>query len=484
MAEPRRTQKQISERYQGNLTYYSGRRWWRRAQFLASAVVVAAVVAAIIFYERRGPQEFFTAGPISSVHASFGNDCGQCHDPRLTSSGPLTVERFRQVLDDRFHHGIPLQPLDAKCETCHQQHALHEPNVVENRSCSVCHQEHKGATSLGVVASLECAACHADAHVMQASAAKGAGMPASAFRIRPTRPTQVVFESPRPQSGYTKTIASFWTDHPDFQLKRDGARDPNMLRFNHQRHFAADIPLLNGQKLDCTSCHQADAEGRYVKRISFAANCQACHALQFDANNPELVLPHGNADAVHAYLRTLPSQYGELAVKRGIVEPKKVQLFVVQQFVQLRNAHRSVEDIERDAFFTDSPYRRDSSVPGRARGSFYGCAFCHEVKSSAAAVPTITKPVLIDRWLPHGSFNHAKHTSIKCDDCHHATQSHDTSDILLPAKATCVACHSPPGKVASECITCHTYHAPPQIAAVAAGSTLKDMLRAGTRGSR
>src|SRR5437588_7967588 len=53
--------------------------------------------------------------------------------------------------DLRFHHGIPLQPLDNKCQSCHQQHSLHEPNVVQNRSCSVCHQEHKGAASMRAV---------------------------------------------------------------------------------------------------------------------------------------------------------------------------------------------------------------------------------------------------------------------------------------------------------------------------------------------
>jgi hypothetical protein len=31
----------------------------------------------------------------------------------------------------------------------------------------------------------------------------------------------------------------------------------------------------------------------------------------------------------------------------------------------------------------------------------------------------------------------------------------------MPTKANCIACHSPQGKVVAECITCHTYHAPP-----------------------
>src|SRR5712675_2013408 len=156
MAEPRRTQKQIAERYKDNLTYYRKIKWVRVTRFFVSAILMAGAVAAIVVYHQRGAEKFFIAGPISRAHANFGNDCKKCHDPRLIVEGPLTPERFRQVVEDRFHHGIPLQPLDNKCQSCHQQHSLHEPNVVQNRSCSVCHQEHKGATSMRAVASLEC----------------------------------------------------------------------------------------------------------------------------------------------------------------------------------------------------------------------------------------------------------------------------------------------------------------------------------------
>src|SRR5437588_6954625 len=481
MPEPRRTQKQIAERYKDNLAYYRKINWLRVARFLVSAIIVAGAVVTIAVYQQRGAEKFFIAGPISRAHANFGNDCGKCHDPRLMVDGALTLERFGQVIKDRFHHGIPLQALDNKCQSCHQQHNLHEPNVVQNRSCSVCHQEHKGVASMRTVASLECAACHSDTHIMQASAGKGAQMPASAFQIHPARPMQVVFQLPRPPAGFTSAFTSFWSDHPEFQLKREKARDPDVLRFNHQRHFASDIPLLNGQRLDCISCHKADEEGRYLKRISFAANCQACHSLQFDPNNPELMLPHGDSNAVRAFLRTLPTQYAQLAVKRGLVQQKEIQSFVVRQLVRLRDNRRPVEDLERDIFFTTSPYRPQQSTTLQPHGSFYGCAVCHEVKANGDAAPTITKPILIDRWMTHAQFNHAKHASVKCDDCHHAAQSRETSDILMPDKASCVTCHSPQGKVAAECITCHTYHAPPQVAANQPGVTrlsLKVMLLA------
>jgi hypothetical protein len=84
--------------------------------------------------------------------------------------------------------------------------------------------------------------------------------------------------------------------------------------------------------------------------------------------------------------------------------------------------------------------------------------------------------------MVQANFDHAKHTSVKCDDCHHAMQSRDTADVLMPTKANCVTCHSPQGKVVAECITCHTFHAPPQVAVSlgsASGSAVKQMLLGG-----
>ena len=65
-----------------------------------------------------------------------------------------------------------------------------------------------------------------------------------------------------------------------------------------------------------------------------------------------------------------------------------------------------------------------------------------------------------ERWLAQAKFNHAKHTGVSCDKCHDAVHSQDTADILLPARETCTACHSPRGGVANACAECHTYHQP------------------------
>ncbi len=114
---------------------------------------------------------------------------------------------------------------------------------------------------------------------MEASAKKGATLPPAVFHLRPHPPQQVVFEMPRPPRGYTKLISSFASDsHPEFQLVREKAFDPDttingntrsdILSFNHQRHFAPDIPPVEkNRKLDCNYCHKPDPEGRLCRYL-------------------------------------------------------------------------------------------------------------------------------------------------------------------------------------------------------------------------
>jgi len=209
-------------------------------------------------------------------------------------------------------------------------------------------------------------------------------------------------------------------------------------------------------------CHKPDPQGRFYLRINFEANCQSCHALQFDERNPSLHLPHGDVNLARSFLRTLPAQYAELARAQGKARDyNDVKTFIAQQMNGLRRQFGSDEAFERAVFFETSPYKREDAAPSRA--NFSGCAHCHEVKMEGRT-PVVTPPVLIDRWMLRANFNHAKHTSVGCVDCHQqARTSQLTSDVLMPAKQNCVVCHSPETKkVSSDCITCHTYHQPGQ----------------------
>ncbi len=465
MAEPTRTQKQIAERYKGNLAYYKRLHPWRAARIAVSFVALVGGLLAVLYYHRHANPEFFNPGAISSGHALIAQDCAKCHQPKLAPRELLDPYKLGFALGQQFNLRTTVALIDGKCANCHADRDFHAPTVVANRSCSACHQEHRGPEAISLASDRDCAACHNDRKVMQASAALGRQLPASAFPPPRNLAQRAALQLPRPPDGQTQVFARFDGAHPDFRWEQNQARDPDTLRFNHQRHFAADIPLSHGRRLECASCHQPEPDGRYLRRISFEANCRSCHALQFDPRNPELTLPHGDPAAVRGFLRTLPGQYEALAVSKGLTSPAQRERFVAAQLTQLRERVRSGEDFERQIFFTSDPYRQVEGSAPPIGSVFHGCAFCHEVKPAAHGAPLVTKPILVDRWLLHGQFNHAKHQSVGCNDCHHATASRETADVLLPAKASCVACHSPAGKVASNCTTCHDYHHAPISAA-------------------
>jgi hypothetical protein len=109
---------------------------------------------------------------------------------------------------------------------------------------------------------------------------------------------------------------------------------------------------------------------------------------------------------------------------------------------------------------TFGPAANIGTLTGETRAVFPGCALCHEVKRTAGGSPEITRPIIAERWLTRAKFNHAKHLGISCVQCHDASHSQSSADIILPPKETCAACHSPRGGVANSCAECHRYHQP------------------------
>src|SRR5258705_2276574 len=475
MDEEHGTQREIAKSYRDRVQARFTRTISRRTRFLLSVLFFAGGVVAIYYCEKTKPQEFFNTGPLSRSHAHLKDGCASCHVPERVTGGSVGgPPGFFQVLNDRFENGAPsFERIDRACAKCHQQHDFHEPNVVTNRSCSACHKEHQGLDAMMAVGNLDCASCHNNSKIMQASADRGKQLPPTRFHLNPKMVNlrQATLQLRRPTDGYTKTFASFSEGHPLFQLQRENVRDNNVLRFNHQRHLnSSDIPPTKSGKLDCNYCHQPEPNGRYMQPISFEAHFQECHSLQVDLRNPDFQLPHGDAQLVRTFLRTLPAQYAELARrKRGLANETKINEFAVQQVRQLLKQFPNAEELERSVFFTRDPYKGSQQNDASTRAKYTGCAFCHEVKQAAGiSYPTaeITKPVMIERWLPHSHFNHAKHAMVaSCRECHVAAQSSQlTSDVLIAAKESCVRCHSAGGiaRKASECATCHLYHSPDQ----------------------
>jgi hypothetical protein len=440
----RGTQKQIAQRFKGNLDYFRKAHYWRRLRFLAILSISLIGTAAIAYFYFRGGESIYNPGSISQHHASFANNCAECHEPAKKSLAGATLKFSNEGIDQR-------------CERCHARHSFHEPNVVSAPSCTTCHQEHQGTGPMSAPGDAQCARCHGDAQEMAASAEKGKSLAPNAFNFRSDAGWKI-FKAARPADGFTAVIKSFAEDHPEFRVVAEHLRETNTLKFNHYRHLVLtnDIPAVaGGQRLDCVFCHQPAPGGAFFQRVSYEKNCRACHDLHFDEVNPTLTLPHGRAEHVRAFLRSLPTHYAELAQRDGGKTSAQVSEFVTAQMLRMRSQFLDGTNLENEIFFTANRQSPD----GRAK--FDGCATCHEVKATAAAMPVITRPSLPDRWMERAHFDHAKHATVDCAKCHAAKQSKDTADVIMPGKSACVECHSPRGKkVASNCAFCHTYHQP------------------------
>ena len=169
------------------------------------------------------------------------------------------------MLNDRFEKGAPsFERIDRACAQCHQQHDFHEPNVITNRSCSACHKEHQGLHALMAVVNLDCASCHNNSAIMQASAERGKQLPRHAFSSE-----SEAGELPR------KSFCNF-RGRP-MATQRPSPHSAKVIRhFNcsakmcatmmccvsiMQRHLnSSDIPPTKAGKLDCNYCHQARTE--------------------------------------------------------------------------------------------------------------------------------------------------------------------------------------------------------------------------------
>jgi len=422
-------------------------RVWRGRATLA-VIAASCAVLLIVLGDPPWRNNFISPGEISRAHSGaafaglaatnhLNQSCGACHAAGNSGPNPMIHAALHVdpgILDlEKLANAKPAEPtaIDESCLKCHAGRNFHQPDA-PTISCSFCHAEHQGKM-MAATTDENCIFCHGDATKMAAT---------------------------QTGNNFTPVIHHFADDHPQFRFITEKWRDPDTLKFNHALHLAgATIPNLpGGAKLDCAFCHQPDSAGAFMKPVNFENNCRVCHSLQFDPETPQLQLPHGSAEFVTAFLRSLPKQYADLAAKENQADANN---FVQQKLAALRTQFGSGEELERRVFFstaTFGPETQIGTLSGGTRALFPGCELCHEVKSSVAGSPAITKPMMPERWLAQAKFNHAKHANISCGQCHDAVHSKNTADILLPAKETCAACHSPRGGVVDTCATCHTYH--------------------------
>lgn len=450
-----------------------------RKRVVAFTVITTFLILSV-FISRGRRDEFINPGPLSRVHASAAftdihtrisgvdaSSCAACHE----GAGQRADSWHGKALD-AFMHGLspaglikkgPLESsaMDAKCLSCHEGKNFHQPDMTHEFACQVCHNEHQTGGSMAEVDSARCTSCHGSSELMAAARDKGAATDPHAFPSFASIGGNRIQPRERPKDGYTEVITAFHTDHPEFRQIREGIRDRNPIKFNHEIHLrTGKIP----RTLDCRDCHVRDGRGEYQQPVTYAKNCAECHSLQFDPataadkDKPGIQLPHGDPYYVRAFLRSLNIQYEEHArAHEGITRSEELNAYVREKKVAIEKLYETGENLERAVFFADMK----GEMPGGLRAPFAGCATCHEVSepTEESAAPVIKKVSTPDRWMVLGKFNHDMHQKgLTCLDCHQVTTSKLTSDLNLPSIKSCVDCHSPKGGIDHRCVLCHTYH--------------------------
>ncbi len=404
--------------------YYRRSRWlrrWVRVLGWFAILVGAAVVGATLW---KLPS-FYEAGPLTSAHSMFSQNCEQCHKEAFA-----TAARFRP--DAATAHSVS----DEACTQCHEGGPHHADQQVSIPHCATCHHEHRGQAALMAVPDTDCVACHGDLHLKDGTA---------------------------PPVG---NVHSFATDHPPFRVP---AKDPGHIHFNHALHLQEGGILSPGGKpeqLVCASCHAPSPDRRYMRPVNYADHCSRCHPLsvrlagdwkdegardaaaQFDKRPA----PHVAAVEVRAALRDrvaeLVRDHPEVVSSSEIEVPPRLipgQLPGGGAPAWMDFQLASMEHVLFDG--ADSCRRCHVEAPGSRSADQPG------------ALPLYEPSNLLTRWLQNGIFDHNSHQMLDCKECHaQAMTSTQASDVMLPDIDSCKRCHNPTVGVRSACIDCHRYH--------------------------
>ena len=370
-------------------------------------------------------------GPLSNAHASFGSNCGACHQ-----------QPFVQVTN-------------SACEDCHKKIGWHfaleskeakavHTGIFGDTQCSSCHRDHKGSNGLVRSDATLCTDCHQN------------------------------LKSKHPKTGVAD-VAEFTKDHPPFKVtmllpgktgpealvriqQDDKARyvEASGLKFPHDVHMSPKgLRGPNGKaQMECKNCHTPDESGTRFKPVTMAEHCQSCHSLEFEPKATNRQAPHGKVADVIATLQEYYAQAAltdapiDVVLEDGIKRPG-ARVGETKRQTALSWANTKAEKITQELF------------------EVRVCFECHQIKRGEANAEPAARwqiaPIAITQhWLPKSRFPHSRHDTNKCDSCHAVATSKLSSDIAIPDIKNCRECHG--GNVATKdkapgtCETCHGFH--------------------------
>jgi hypothetical protein len=205
--------------------------------------------------------------------------------------------------------------------------------------------------------------------------------------------------------------------------------------------------------LQCANCHHPEPGGAYMLPVQMERDCKGCHQLNFDPAVPDRTVPHGDLSQLLTFLnefyalQALQGGYQSADAPATIKRRRRPDEHISgrEQQDALRWAETKAQDMIREVIETRT------------------CSSCHTVTADASSkfgwvIAPVHQPT---RWLTLSRFDHAKHSTKPCSECHAAKKSEHAEEVLLPGIETCRSCHGgakSEDKYASTCTVCHQFH--------------------------
>ena len=441
-----------------------------------------------------------STGPVALCHAAFENDCSACHEgfaPMDPATSDLDISLAGIFASEN------LATIEAKCLTCHpvgthfrDQLTLASQSIDQN--CAACHHDHRGR-DFAIVShdARQCTQCHADLSAV--------------CRQPPQRRNRVV--------GFSAA------DHGEFSSL---ATDPGVVKFDHAQHMlpgqvaaGSRGQFLHGMlsdsdriryggpdadgdtpvQLSCASCHEMTEasfaarsigeSGRGIEPIDFETHCAACHSMMpGPPSEATLPIPHAVAwSQVQLLIDGNAAGEAVSGSRRPVDNDRQTEAKVGEGFGG--NSRRNLST-PPPAAEGDRPAKTEQTVSvADVRDQ---CLKCHDDASVtdqriASASAGLSEPMIPERFLQWGEYDHGAHAAMDCRACHAAAYPSETRDgsgppsdhttVMIDNIDSCTECHRDPesptpaslvsGKTAEllgdqatwasdACTTCHGYH--------------------------
>lgn len=243
-------------------------RFQRKRVVYAVFALTLGITLMVLFGDRQ--LQWITPGPVSSVHASFSQDCAKCHTAVMNGAvNWLAMDTETEAETD--------QPStdSHKCLECHNlgEQGLQPHNLSKEQRGTLTQSSHLVMSSTPSVAlklaaayfpnpvmdgmDIDCASCHREHHGFQADIKS-----ISSHRCQICHSVQ--FED------VSKDHPSFG-DYPKIQSSR--------ILFNHSTHMQKHFKNAPGGEtvFECMLCHQASPSGKHILTGPFEQTCSECH---------------------------------------------------------------------------------------------------------------------------------------------------------------------------------------------------------------